>query len=73
MKFGGDNLVISLNGKKIEIEEGITLKELINKKGLEPDRIVVEYNYQVLNQCEWEKTILKENDNLEVLRFVGGG
>ncbi|MDQ2085931.1 sulfur carrier protein ThiS [Herbivorax sp. ANBcel31] len=66
-------MVISLNGKKIEIEEGITLKELINKKGLEPDRIVVEYNYQVLNQCEWEKTILKENDNLEVLRFVGGG
>ncbi len=66
-------MVILLNGKKTEIREEKTLKELINEKGLEPDRIVVEYNYQVLKQEEWEKTILKENDNLEVLRFVGGG
>ncbi len=66
-------MVILLNGKKTEIGEDKTLKELINEKGLEPDRIVVEYNYQVLKQDEWEKTILKENDNLEVLRFVGGG
>lgn len=66
-------MIISLNGKKAEIKEGITLKELIDQKGLEPDRIVVEYNYRVLQQDEWEKTILKENDNLEVLRFVGGG
>jgi sulfur carrier protein len=66
-------LFISLNGKKTEIKEGMTLKELIDEKGLEPERIVVEHNYQVLRQEEWEKTILKENDNLEVLRFVGGG
>ncbi|AUG57370.1 MAG TPA: thiamine biosynthesis protein ThiS [Ruminiclostridium sp.] len=66
-------MFISLNGKKTEIKEGMTLKELIDEKGLEPERIVVEHNYQVLRQEEWEKTILKENDNLEVLRFVGGG
>lgn len=66
-------MVISLNGKKEEVENGITLKKFINKKGLEPERIVVEYNYQVLKQDKWDETLLKENDNLEILRFVGGG
>lgn len=66
-------MVISLNGKKTEVKEGITLKELMSENGLEPERVVVEYNYQVLKQDKWDETLLKENDNLEVLRFVGGG
>ncbi|TYQ18393.1 UNVERIFIED_CONTAM: sulfur carrier protein [Acetivibrio alkalicellulosi] len=64
---------ISLNGKKTDIDEGLSLIELIEQKGLEPERIVVEYNHQVLSKEHWDKTILKEGDNLEVLRFVGGG
>jgi sulfur carrier protein len=33
----------------------------------------VEYNFQILPEQGWEKIILQENDNLEILRFVGGG
>ena len=67
-------MFISLNGKKTEIKKkGITLKELIDEKGLEPERIVVEHNYQDFKTGGVGETILKENDNLEVSRFVGGG
>lgn len=55
------------------MDNGTTLVGLIQSKGLEPESIVVEYNYEVLPREKWDSVVLKENDNLEVLRFVGGG
>lgn len=64
---------IVLNGKKVEAEDGASLTELLRMKGLEPDRVVVEVNFEIAKKEDWDKIVLKENDNLEVLRFVGGG
>ena len=64
---------ITLNGKQLEVEEGINLIELIKFKRLELDRIVIEFNLEIVKKEEWDKVILKENDKLEILRFVGGG
>ncbi|ABN51832.1 MAG TPA: thiamine biosynthesis protein ThiS [Hungateiclostridium thermocellum] len=66
-------MFITLNGKQTEVDNGTTLVGLIQSKGLEPESIVVEYNYEVLPREKWDSVVLKENDNLEVLRFVGGG
>lgn len=64
---------IFLNGKETEISEGIILTDLLKEKGLEPERVVVEYNRNIAGKEEWDNIVLKENDTLEVLRFVGGG
>lgn len=64
---------VTLNGKEIEIGSGTVLIDLLKEKGLEPERVVVEYNYDISTKEEWGNIILKENDNLEVLKFVGGG
>ena len=64
---------ITLNGKKIMINDGLTLMELVLSKHLEPERVVAEYNGKIINREEWTEITLKENDNLELLRFVGGG
>lgn len=66
-------MLIFLNGKEEEIRDGTTLSDFIRDKRLEPDRIVVEYNMQVSKKEDWDRVVLKENDRLEVLRFVGGG
>lgn len=66
-------MFITLNGNKIELDNGTTLMDLLRIKGLEPERIVIEYNLSVLKKEDWDGILLKENDNLEVLRFVGGG
>lgn len=66
-------MLIFLNGKETEIRDGTTLSDFIRDKGLEPDRIVVEYNMQVSKKEDWDRVVLEENDRLEVLRFVGGG
>ncbi|WP_058485750.1 sulfur carrier protein ThiS [Defluviitalea phaphyphila] len=64
---------IILNGKKENVQENITLMDLILSKNLNPDTIVVEYNLNIVKKEEWSNTFLKENDSIEVLRFVGGG
>ncbi|MCX7746728.1 MAG: sulfur carrier protein ThiS [Clostridia bacterium] len=66
-------MVITLNGSKEELRSGTTLTELIASKGLEPNRIVIEYNLEILKREDWDKVSLKENDTIEILRFVGGG
>lgn len=66
-------MFITLNGEKVELEGSVSIIDLLLMKGLELGRVVIEHNYQVLEKKDWEKTILKENDNLEILRFVGGG
>lgn len=64
---------ITLNGKKAEFEKPVTLIELLELKGLEQEKVIIEYNYDILMRDDWKTTVLKENDNIEVLRFVGGG
>jgi len=66
-------LTITVNGKKEIIEEGATVAGLIALKGLNPDTIIVEYNHDLIKKGEWSDIALKENDRLEILRFVGGG
>ncbi|MFA5276522.1 MAG: sulfur carrier protein ThiS [Candidatus Omnitrophota bacterium] len=64
---------IKLNGKKISFNSGITLYDLLVEEGFIPDRIIVEHNLSIVPKEEWRKIIIAQNDNLEVLSFVGGG
>ncbi len=66
-------MTITLNGKPVELDKELTLNEFLALKGLEPEKIVVECNYEIVKRDTWDSIILKEKDNLEVLRFVGGG
>jgi len=66
-------LKILYNGKELLVEDGITIARLLNQRGLKPDTVIVEYNYQLVMKETWSNITLKENDVIEVLRFVGGG
>jgi len=64
---------IKVNGQEESLEQEIRLTEFLKSKGLELDRLVIEYNKRVVNKEEWEEILLKDQDSLEALRFVGGG
>ncbi|SFQ44521.1 sulfur carrier protein ThiS [Caldicoprobacter faecalis] len=64
---------ITVNGQKTTVNEGITLYNFLKDKGLDPQKVVVEHNYRIVRSEEWQNIVLKENDNLEILKFVGGG
>lgn len=64
---------ITVNGQKTLVNQGITLYDFLNLKGLDPEKIVVEYNCKIIKTQHWQNIVLKENDNLEILKLVGGG
>ncbi|MBE3588190.1 MAG: sulfur carrier protein ThiS [Thermoanaerobacteraceae bacterium] len=66
-------MLVVINGKENELPEGITLADLLVRRKLKPDTVILEYNGELLPKEAWPGIVLKENDRLEILRFVGGG
>ena len=64
---------ILINGEGKECEEGIFLSDLLDLLELPPQRIAVELNREVVRRADWKSTILKNEDRLEIVHFVGGG
>ncbi len=64
---------LKINGKQQEILDLSSLEKVIKDKGLNPENIVVEYNTQIIPRKRWTEIILKQNDIIEIVSFVGGG
>jgi sulfur carrier protein len=63
---------ITVNGVP-ETVDACSVAEFLAEKGLTGDGVVVEHNYRIVKRENWPEARLSENDNLEVLSFVGGG
>ena len=62
-----------VNGNYLEVDENITIKELLNNLKVENKAMAVAVNLEVVKKQNWDKFILKDNDKIEILQFVGGG
>ncbi len=66
------NLVI--NGKETNIKGGLTVNQLLAQENVQmPDMVSVEVNGQILKRTRFEETLLKDDDKVEFLYFMGGG
>ncbi|CAN5877653.1 hypothetical protein BH18ACI4_BH18ACI4_29340 [soil metagenome] len=64
---------LRINGEDREVVDGLSLRELITQLNLAAERIAIELNHNVVRRDDWPATALKENDQLEIVHFVGGG
>ena len=64
---------IQLNGKKITINSKVTIYDLLKKFKLNNKKIAIEYNGIIVPKIKFKKKILRNNDKLEVVHFIGGG
>ncbi|MBS5931252.1 MAG: sulfur carrier protein ThiS [Clostridiales bacterium] len=65
---------ITVAGKKTEVEEGISITKLIEVVEVEnPLYVTVSVNEEFVDSKTYDETILKENDSVEFLYFMGGG
>jgi len=67
------DIIITINGKSQNIKEGNTLMSLLKFLDINPGRVAVEYNKEIIDKGQYDSVRLKENDNLEIITFVGGG
>ncbi len=66
-------MIVKINGKDESITQKLNLAELVAGKALVPERIVVEHNLRIVPREEWKDIFLRENDQIELLSFMGGG
>nr|WP_196783043.1 sulfur carrier protein ThiS [Clostridioides difficile] len=71
MKRGGD--LVKVNGKEIEFEKDLTVIDLLNKYNLKSDRVVVEVNLEIIEESNYNTYVLKDEDIVELISFIGGG
>ncbi len=64
---------IQLNGKKITLKSNFSLLDLIKKYKLINKKIAIEYNGKIIQKTKYKKKILKNNDKIEIVHFIGGG
>ena len=64
---------IIINGDNKVFDDGISLQEIITILKIEDKVMAAAVNMEIVKKEEWETFILKEDDTLELLQFVGGG
>ena len=62
-----------INGESKFISCNCSILNLLDSYKINKDRVVIELNKQILKKEEFAKTVLKENDKIEIITFVGGG
>lgn len=65
---------IKLNDKIQEIESEISLSDLLIRNGIKkPDMVAVQLNEKFVKKEEFSRIIIKENDVVDFLYYIGGG
>ena len=64
---------IQLNGKKITIKKKFSLFNLLQKYKLDKKKIAIELNGSIVTKSMYKKKLIKDNDKIEIVHFIGGG
>jgi len=66
-------LQITLNGDTHEVAGPLTVSELLAQLQIDARRVAVEHNLVVLKRDAYDRTTVREGDEVEIVNFVGGG
>lgn len=61
------------NGEPLEVPDGLTIRDLLERQHLGDQRVAVEVNRTLIRRARHETHRLAEGDHIEVVTFVGGG
>ena len=66
-------ITVTVNGEQRETKPGLTVTDLLREMGLDPGRVAIERNLEILARPDWVKASVQDGDRYEIVQFVGGG
>ena len=72
MKFK-NKIKIKVNGKKVIFNKNESIEALTKKLKIPLNKVAIELNRKILDKKKINKIKLKNNDNIEIVHFIGGG
>ncbi len=65
---------VQINGQEKELAGPLTVEELLKVENVKmPEMVSVEINGEILDREQFSEVIVKEDDEIEFLYFMGGG
>ena len=68
-----DTLSVTINGETRRVAEGSTIAALVAEIGLDPARVAVERNLEIVPRSTLASVQVADGDAFEIVHFVGGG
>ena len=67
------SLAIQVNGEERQVPAGLSIAAMLAELGLDPKRVAVERNLEVVPRSSLGDVRVEDGDRYEVVHFVGGG
>src|SRR5262245_21916722 len=64
---------ITLNGETRRLDAPVSVRGLLESLGLDPAKIAVERNLEIVPRSTYGEVALAQGDRLEIVHFIGGG
>ncbi len=66
-------IAIMVNGERQNVNNDVTVLELLKRLQIDPERVAVELDRKIVKAPLWGTTALREGSQVEIVQFVGGG
>lgn len=64
---------LTVNGETRRFDGPLSVAGLLEALALEPRKIAVEHNLEIVPKSAYGATALADGDRIEIVQFVGGG
>jgi thiazole synthase len=71
--YGEEAMRLMINGEERAFVAPLTVADLLGQLGLDPRKIALEHNLEIVPRSRYGHVSLGEGDRLEIVHFIGGG
>lgn len=64
---------ITINGDPHNVKQGQNLDMLLQNLNLDPAKVAVERNLEIVSKTTYQDVVIMAGDRLEIVHFIGGG
>ena len=64
---------IRVNGKVKSIPAKHSISDLVKNLNIPIKKVAIEYNQEIIDKKKINRIILKKDDKIEIVHFIGGG
>jgi thiazole synthase len=68
-----NHVLITVNGEQREFESAVTAHDLLTRLKLDPGKVALERNREIVPKSAYGTTRITDGDVLEIVHFIGGG
>ena len=64
---------VTINGEAKNINGELSIRDLLKELQVEEKIVALSINANLVKRDTWDSTLIRENDKIELLQFMGGG